>query len=178
MALVALAPLLALAAVAIKLDSRGPVLYRQPRCGYGGRYFTLYKFRSMHVGSELELGADGGIRKVRDDERVTRIGRWLRRFSLDEAPQLVNVLRGDMSLVGPRPLVSEEAEALALDRHANRADLRPGLNGPVADRRALDHPLRRDDRVRLPVRRGLVARPRPEILLATIPAVISGRGAY
>ena len=131
MLLLALAPLLALIAIAIKLDSRGPVLFTQQRSGRGGAFFKLYKFRSMHVGSTVR-----GPRRTarsssrRDDDRITRVGRLIRRFSLDEAPQLLNVLMGDMSLVGPRPLVLAEAAALTEDWQSRRADLRPGLTGP------------------------------------------------
>src|SRR5205823_5526166 len=119
-ALVTLAPAFALIALAIKLDSRGPVLFRQPRVGRHGRTFRIVKFRTMLHGAEdirfalAELNelADGPLFKIRRDPRVTRVGRVLRRLSLDELPQLVNVLRGDMSLVGPRPFVVHEAQQI------------------------------------------------------------------
>ena len=101
--LIALAPLLALIAIAIKLDSRGPVLFTQPRSGRGGRFFKLYKFRSMHVGATVEVRADGAIVKSREDDRITRVGRFIRRFSLDEAPQLFNVLEGRHEPRRPAP---------------------------------------------------------------------------
>ena len=100
-ALVVLAPVLALTAVAIRLDSPGPLLFRQERLGLGGRPFTMYKFRSMTVGAEA-----GGVYEAKGDKRVTRVGRFLRRTSLDELPQLVNIVRGDMSIVGPRPTLT------------------------------------------------------------------------
>ena len=110
--------LMAIVAVAIKLDSRGPVIYASERIGRGGKPFTMFKFRSMVVGAEdgkddlLHLNeVEGPVFKVRDDPRVTRVGRYIRRLSLDELPQLFNVLIGDMSLVGPRPpLASEVAD--------------------------------------------------------------------
>jgi exopolysaccharide biosynthesis polyprenyl glycosylphosphotransferase len=134
-ALVLGAPLMAIIAVAIKLDSRGPVFFCQTRVGQDGRHFCMIKFRSMFVGAHArrdELDArslGGGLFKVPDDPRVTRVGRLLRRTSLDELPQLINVLRGDMSLVGPRPLILEE-DALVLGRHRRRLHLKPGLTGP------------------------------------------------
>src|SRR5262249_36847733 len=130
LALLALSPLLLAIAVAIKLDSKGPVFFTQRRSGRGGRFFKLYKFRSMRVDSTVLGRDDGAIVKTADDDRITRVGRFIRRFSLDEAPQLINVLKGDMSLVGPRPLVVAEHEALREDWQARRADLRPGLTGP------------------------------------------------
>ena len=138
-ALVLLSPLLALCAAAIKLDCPGPVLFRQRRVGKGGRRFELLKFRSMCVEADelkaelanltLHEGAcENGIFKVARDPRVTRVGRVLRRFSLDELPQLFNILRGDMSLVGPRPLPEEEHERLS-GRFKRRVELMPGLTG-------------------------------------------------
>ena len=112
-------PLLALIAVAIRLDSSGPVFFTQQRSGRGGRFFRLYKFRSMKVDSTVLVREDGAIVKRPDDDRITRVGRFIRRFSLDEAPQLFNVLKGDMSLVGPRPLVL--AEHASLSRTGRRA---------------------------------------------------------
>jgi exopolysaccharide biosynthesis polyprenyl glycosylphosphotransferase len=137
--LVLLAPLLAACALAIKLDTPGPVLFRQRRVGRAGRRFQILKFRSMHedadsrkhelVGLTLHSGAsETGIFKVAADPRVTRVGRVLRRFSLDELPQLVNILRGDMSLVGPRPLPEDEHERIT-GRFRKRIDLMPGLTG-------------------------------------------------
>jgi len=176
--LIVMAPLLLAIAVAIKLDSPGPVLFRQRRAGRGGRWFVLYKFRSMRVGSTVQVRHDGAIVKHPDDKRITRVGRLLRRFSLDEAPQLINVLRGDMSLVGPRPLVEQEAQALHESWHARRADLRPGLTGPwqIAGRSHIPfHEMIRFDYQYVA---GWSLARDVEILLATIPTVLSGRGAY
>ncbi len=138
--LVLLAPLLALIATAIELDSRGPVLFRQTRMGVGDRTFRIFKFRTMaadadarkgdvaHLNKHRQNGGDPRMFKIPDDPRVTRVGRVLRRYSLDELPQLLNVLRGEMSLVGPRPLIPEE------DRHVHRwarrrLDIKPGITG-------------------------------------------------
>jgi lipopolysaccharide/colanic/teichoic acid biosynthesis glycosyltransferase len=122
-------------ALAVKLDSSGPVLFRQTRVGRDGEHFEMLKFRSMFEGShELRaelVGEDGGddLFKLADDPRITRVGRWLRRTSIDELPQLVNVLRGEMSLVGPRPLILEE-DAMVVGYHRRRLHLKPGLTGP------------------------------------------------
>src|SRR3954447_25555870 len=178
LALLVLSPVLLAIALAIKLDSKGPVLFTQPRSGRGGRFFKLYKFRSMRNGATVEVRDDGAIVKGRDDKRVTRVGRFIRRFSLDEAPQLLNVLKGDMSLVGPRPLVAAEADALSESWHGRRADLRPGLTGPwqVAGRSNIPfHEMIRFDYQYVA---GWSLARDLEILLATLPAVISGRGAY
>src|SRR4051794_18844561 len=113
LAILLLSPLLTLIAVAIRLDSTGPVLFTQQRSGRRGRFFKLYKFRSMKVDSTVLVREDGAIVKRPDDDRITRVGRFIRRFSLDEAPQLFNVLKGDMSLVGPRPLVLAEHASLS-----------------------------------------------------------------
>jgi exopolysaccharide biosynthesis polyprenyl glycosylphosphotransferase len=178
LALLALAPLFAIVAAAIKLDSRGPVFFTQQRSGRGGRFFTLFKFRSMVTDSTVEVRDDGAIVKSRDDARVTRVGRFIRRFSLDEAPQLFNVLKGDMSLVGPRPLVVAEHESLNEDWQARRADLRPGLTGPwqVSGRSHIPF----QDMIKFDYQyvAGWSLARDLEILLATLPAVISGRGAY
>ena len=176
--LLVLSPLLAAIAVAIKLDSRGPVFFTQARSGRGGRFFTLYKFRSMRTDSTVQVRDDGAIVKAPDDARVTRVGRFIRRFSLDEAPQLLNVLKADMSLVGPRPLVVAEHEALSEDWQARRADLRPGLTGPwqVSGRSHIPF----QDMIKFDYQyvAGWSLARDLEILLATLPAVISGRGAY
>jgi lipopolysaccharide/colanic/teichoic acid biosynthesis glycosyltransferase len=123
--LVVTAPLLALAALAIRLESRGPVFYRQLRVGRDGRPFELWKLRTMVPGAE-SMGA--GIYVIEGDARITRTGRLLRRFSLDELPNLVNVLRGEMSIVGPRPTVQEQVERYT-DRQRRRLEVRPGITG-------------------------------------------------
>jgi exopolysaccharide biosynthesis polyprenyl glycosylphosphotransferase len=138
-AVLLLAPLFALCAVCIKFDDKGPILFRQRRVGKDGRAFDLLKFRSMRSGADelkadvatlnLHGGANGnGMFKIRDDPRVTRIGAWLRSTSLDELPQLINVIRGDMSLVGARPLIEEEDRQIQ-GRFRRRLSLTPGLTG-------------------------------------------------
>jgi exopolysaccharide biosynthesis polyprenyl glycosylphosphotransferase len=140
--LLALAPVALMIALAVKLDSVGPLFFRQARVGRDGRKFQMIKFRSMVDGAEAQRAALSslneldGIFKLRSDPRVTRIGRWLRRTSLDELPQLINVLRGEMSLVGPRPLVIDE-DALVEGRHRDRLQMAPGMTGPW---QVLDHP--------------------------------------
>jgi len=133
--LVFVSPLLLVSAVAIKLDSRGPIFFRQQRRGLGGRAFTIYKFRTMVVGAaehQKELrhlsDQDGPAFKMKHDPRVTRVGRWLRFTSIDELPQLWNVLRGDMSLVGPRPLPCDETDACSRWQK-RRLSVVPGLTG-------------------------------------------------
>jgi exopolysaccharide biosynthesis polyprenyl glycosylphosphotransferase len=133
--LVLAAPFMAMLAVAVRLDSPGPVLFRQKRIGRGGERFAIYKFRSMVDGAEkmqAKLHARNetkGLFKMRDDPRVTRLGRFMRRTYLDELPQLFNVMKGEMSLVGPRPLIeAEDVLLLGYDRHRSR--LTPGMTGP------------------------------------------------
>ncbi len=128
-------PVLLAAAVAVRLSGPGPVLFRQERAGRFGLPFEVLKFRTMVVGAEGERGAlslhnevDGPLFKIRDDPRVTRVGRWLRRTSVDELPQLINVWKGDMSLVGPRPFVVEEAQAIE-GWARKRFEARPGMTG-------------------------------------------------
>jgi lipopolysaccharide/colanic/teichoic acid biosynthesis glycosyltransferase len=123
--LVLTSPLLAAAAVAIKLEDGGPVLYRQRRVGKDGEDFELLKLRSMTVGAE-HLGA--GFAVDSGDSRITRVGRVLRRTSVDELPQLWNVLRGDMSVIGPRPTLRYQVDRYS-DRQRRRLDVRPGLTG-------------------------------------------------
>ncbi len=133
--LVLLAPFGLLIAIAIKLDSKGPVFFRQLRVGRNGQTFTMLKFRSMYDGAEAQraaleaLNESDGLFKVTADPRVTRIGRLLRKTSIDELPQLINVLLGDMGLVGPRPLVVDE-DRLVEGRHRDRLQLPPGMTGP------------------------------------------------
>ncbi|TQJ00181.1 Undecaprenyl-phosphate galactose phosphotransferase WbaP/exopolysaccharide biosynthesis polyprenyl glycosylphosphotransferase [Kribbella jejuensis] len=133
--LLALAPLLLVTAIVVKLTSRGPVLFKQTRVGRGGEQFKMLKFRTMVVDAEerkAELHAlnegNGILFKLRDDPRITKVGKYLRRFSIDELPQLVNVLRGDMSLVGPRPPLPAEVAQYQID-DARRMLVKPGLTG-------------------------------------------------
>jgi lipopolysaccharide/colanic/teichoic acid biosynthesis glycosyltransferase len=142
--LVVTSPLLAAAAIATKLEGGGPVVYRQTRVGKDGADFELFKLRTMVVGAE-KLGA--GFAVDRGDSRITRVGRILRRTSIDELPQLWNVLRGDMSVIGPRPTLRYQVEQYD-DEQRRRLDIRPGLTGwaqvqgraslPWADRIELD----------------------------------------
>ncbi|HEY6472777.1 MAG TPA: sugar transferase [Acidimicrobiales bacterium] len=131
--LIILSPLFAIMAVAIRLTSPGGVFFRQRRAGRAGRVFFIFKFRTMRVGAEgerttLTSEIDGPLFKVRDDPRVTRIGAFLRKTSIDELPQLINVFKGDMSLVGPRPFVISESSEIA-GWAARRFDVRPGITG-------------------------------------------------
>jgi exopolysaccharide biosynthesis polyprenyl glycosylphosphotransferase len=128
-----LAPLMLLLAIAIKLSSRGPVFFTQQRCGMNGRTFNLYKFRSMYVGAEIKRRElekcnemDGPVFKIKRDPRITPLGRILRKLSLDELPQLFNVIKGDMSFVGPRPPLAIEVELYKLWQR-RRLSLKPGL---------------------------------------------------
>lgn len=131
--LILLSPLMLMLAIALKLTSRGPILFKQQRCGLNGRTFTLYKFRSMFVGSELrrrELEKsnemDGPVFKIKHDPRITPLGRIMRKLSLDELPQFLNVLKGDMSFVGPRPPLAIEVELYKMWQR-RRLSLKPGL---------------------------------------------------
>jgi lipopolysaccharide/colanic/teichoic acid biosynthesis glycosyltransferase len=124
-ALAITAPLLAIAAVAIKLDSRGPVMYLARRAGRDGEEFDLYKLRTMHTGND-PVGV--GTPVYADDPRVTRVGGFLRRFSLDELPNLVNVMRGEMAVVGPRPTLTAQVEAYT-PHQRRRLEVKPGITG-------------------------------------------------
>ena len=123
--LVVTAPVLALAALAIRLESRGPVFYRQLRVGRDGERFEFWKLRTMVPGAE-SMGA--GLYVLEGDPRITRTGRFLRRFSLDELPNLLNVLKGDMAIVGPRPTVQEQVDRYT-DRQRRRLEVKPGITG-------------------------------------------------
>jgi exopolysaccharide biosynthesis polyprenyl glycosylphosphotransferase len=136
-----LSPIMVIVALLIRLDSRGPVLFRQSRRGYRGEVFPLLKFRTMTMDAEQQLGAleqsnesaGGVLFKLRNDPRVTRVGSFLRRYSLDELPQLINVLRGEMSLVGPRPLQLRDSDLLLKlnpEAYSRRLQVIPGLSGP------------------------------------------------
>jgi exopolysaccharide biosynthesis polyprenyl glycosylphosphotransferase len=179
-----LSPVLLAAAIAVRLGSRGPVIYRSMRPGIGGLPFSCFKFRTMYEDADarqdtLEASNEkaGAIFKMRNDPRVTPIGRFLRRWSIDELPQLFNVLRGEMSLVGPRPLPERDYERLE-DWHRKRYLVLPGMTGlwQVSGRSELDF----DELVRLDflyLERWSVFLDL-SILLKTIPAVVRARGAW
>jgi exopolysaccharide biosynthesis polyprenyl glycosylphosphotransferase len=184
LAIVALSPVFALVALVIMLDSRGPVLFRQERVGFNRRRFHALKFRTMVEGAEQQQHAlealneaQGPVFKIRQDPRITRVGRWLRRLSLDELPQLMNVLRGDMSLVGPRPLPIRDVQRIDVNAHKRRFSVRPGITclWQVNGREP-----RFEDWIKSDMEYidnwslGLDLR----IILKTIPAVLSGKGAY
>ena len=187
-ALVALLPLLATCALAIKLDSRGPLFFRQTRVGRDGHRFGLWKFRSMYPDADARKGEvadlnfhdgppDARMFKIREDPRVTRVGRILRRYSLDELPQLYNVLVGDMSLVGPRPLIEEESGQVA-GRFRHRLSLTPGITGlwqvngrseiPFSEMVSLDYLYVTNWTLWGDVK----------LLMKTLPAIVRGNGAY
>ncbi|MDE9364317.1 exopolysaccharide biosynthesis polyprenyl glycosylphosphotransferase [Luteipulveratus sp. YIM 133132] len=183
--LILLAPLLLVLSLAVALDSRGPVLFRQVRVGAGGRPFRMLKLRSMVADAEQRLAdvrseadhGNGRLYKRHDDPRVTRVGRLLRRYSLDELPQLVNVLRGDMSLVGPRPPLQDEVAGYEADA-IRRLRVRPGLTGlwQVSGRSDLSW----DESLRLDLRYvdNWSMMLDLQILWRTARAVLRGEGAY
>ena len=178
-------PLLTLTAILIKLDSPGPILFRQLRVGKNGRHFLFYKFRSMRIDAEeikkkLEAqneSGDGVIFKMKKDPRITRMGSLIRKFSIDELPQLFNVIIGDMSLVGPRPPLPTEVAEYTLEER-KRLHVMPGITCiwqvsgrsdiPFKEQVELDRQYIRSQSLW----RDLL------ILLKTIPAVITGKGAY
>jgi exopolysaccharide biosynthesis polyprenyl glycosylphosphotransferase len=180
--IMALAPLLTMIALAVRLDSRGPIFFRQPRIGRRGELFSMLKFRSMVVDAEQIKGqlrerneAGDGLFKIGDDPRITRVGRLIRRTSLDELPQLFNVLRGDMSLVGPRPLVPDE-DALIEGWKRRRLAVKPGMTGlwqvfgssriPMNEMVKIDYLYGANWSIWLDIK----------ILLRTVPYVLSRRG--
>ena len=183
-ALILLLPLFPLVALAIRLDSRGPVIFSQLRAGSGGRPFRMYKLRTMAANAEESLSEIVSLEelrepmfKLRNDPRVTRVGRLLRRFSLDELPQLVNVLRGQMSIVGPRP-EQEDIVRRYEPEHLFRLDVKPGMTGPMqvfgrgeltfAERLAVEL----DYVENMSLGRDL------RILFETVPAIVRGTGAF
>lgn len=181
--LLLVSPILLMIAVAIKIEDRGPVLFRQKRAGYRGLYFEMMKFRSMHVDAEAHVAAlsdsnetDGLLFKIKDDPRITRVGKFIRRTSLDELPQLVNVLKGHMSLVGPRalPVEIEHFGDIAI----KRLNVRPGVTGywQVLGRSDLSY----DEMVKLDLAyiQNWSLWVDVQLLLKTIPALFVRRGAY
>jgi len=185
---VAFAPVAAVIAVLVKLDSHGPVLHAQVRGGLGGRPFRMFKFRSMRMGAEALRDTlatnneqDGYLFKMRADPRITRFGRWLRRSSLDEVPQLLNILRGEMSLVGPRPLPIDDLAALP-DEYRTWAEERhtvlPGLTGEWQVEGRADCGFDQMVEFDLAYVRRNNLRHDLVLLWRTLPAVLRGRGAY
>lgn len=177
-------PFMAIIAIAIKIESPGPVLFIQWRIGRHGRPFRMYKFRTMINGADLmreelvrQQALEEPVLKFHPDPRVTRIGRFLRRWSLDELPQLVNVLKGEMSLVGPRP---EEPRIVEMYSawHKQRLFMMPGVTGPMQVNGRANLPL--DERVRLEldyIENASLWRD-AQILVRTLGAVVSGDGSY
>jgi lipopolysaccharide/colanic/teichoic acid biosynthesis glycosyltransferase len=173
-ALLVTSPLLALAAIAIRLESRGHAIYRQRRVGRDGHAFEVYKLRTMVAGAE---GMGAGLAVDEGDDRITRVGAFLRRTSIDELPNLVNVLRGEMSLVGPRPTVQVQVDRYT-DRQRGRLSARPGITGwaqvqgraslPWADRIELDLWYIEHESLALDLR----------ILWLTARMVVTGHGLY
>jgi exopolysaccharide biosynthesis polyprenyl glycosylphosphotransferase len=187
-ALVVLSPVLAACAIAIKLDSPGPVFFRQRRVGRDEQRFEVLKFRSMYADAEARKGEfaglnfhgggnDRGMFKIREDPRITRVGSFLRRTSLDEVPQLVNVLRGEMSLVGPRPLIESEHAQIS-GRYRRRSALTPGLTGLWQVNGRSEVPF--DEMIRLDLLYAATWSLRRDVklLARTVSAVVRGDGAY
>ena len=180
-----LSPVYLAIAVAVKLSSPGPVFFVQTRVGRYGRYFKFYKFRSMRQDAEAQKGAlmakneskDGVIFKMKDDPRITKVGRFLRRTSLDELPQLWNVFIGDMSLVGPRPPVPSEVLEYTLEDR-KRLDVIPGITCLWQIKGRSEIPF--NEQVRLDKEYILAPSVWKDIviLFKTIPAILGGRGAY
>jgi lipopolysaccharide/colanic/teichoic acid biosynthesis glycosyltransferase len=180
-------PVIAVLAVLVKLDSRGPVFFGQTRVGRDGRPTCVWKFRTMYLDAELRLKDDpalwdryvsSGFKLGREhDPRVTRLGRWLRRFSLDELPQLWNVLVGEMSIVGPRPVLAEEVDHLYGDDAGVYLSVKPGLTGlwQVNGRSLVTGHARKELDVAY-VNQWTIGL-ELSIIARTVPAVLPGRGA-
>ena len=182
--LIIISPLFLFIAVLIKISSRGPVFYKQNRVGFKGRFFQMYKFRSMVVGAEEKQSqlqdqndAQGLIFKMKNDPRVTLAGRFLRKFSLDELPQLFNVIKGDMSIVGPRPPLLNEVESYN-SWHKKRLNIPPGITGlwQVSGRSELSF----EEMVKLDLFyiESWSLWLDIKIMMKTIPVVLFARGAY
>ena len=183
-ALVALSPVLLAIALAVVVDSTGAPLYRQVRVGRDRALFVCWKFRSMRVGAHEmrnELAeqnqANGHIFKIKGDPRCTRVGRFLRRTSLDELPQLLNVLRGEMSIVGPRPPLPSEV-ALYEEHQLRRLDGMPGMTGLWQVRARNRHDFEEMVRLDIEYLQEVSLRRDLEILVLTVPTVILGHGSY
>ncbi|NMA46097.1 MAG: sugar transferase [Lentisphaerae bacterium] len=183
--LLILLPLLLVVAILIKLEDGGSIIYRQVRVGKDGRHFQFYKFRSMYEDAdrvrealaEQNQSADGVIFKMKRDPRVTRMGRFIRRFSIDELPQLFNVLAGDMSLVGPRPPLPDEVMQYTLEDR-KRLHVMPGITCIWQVSGRSDIPFKQQVQLDKEYIHSQSLRKDLWILLKTIPAVIFGKGAY
>lgn len=183
-ALTTIFPIMLITALAIRLESPGPIIFKQKRVGKWGKPFTCYKFRSMSVDAEARKKelmhnneVDGPIFKMQVDPRVTRVGRVIRKLSIDELPQLFNVFKGDMSLVGPRPPVPQEVNQYKFD-HLRRLDAVPGLTGLQQVSGRSDLSFERWVELDMQYISQQDLRKDIEILLKTIPAVLLGKGAY
>ena len=181
-ALVVLGPLLLLIALAVRVDSPGPALFRQGRIGRGGTRFVVYKFRTMVVDPGVGLvflrADDGSMRhKVKNDPRITRVGKFLRRTSLDELPQLINVVRGEMSLVGPRPELPELVQRYEPWQH-RRHLVRPGLTGWWQVSGRSDKPMHEHTELDLYYVANLSFRLDLKVVLRTVRVVLFGSGAF
>jgi len=184
LALPVLIPAYIIIGILIKLDSPGPIFYISKRYGRGGRIFNFYKFRSMQVGAESKLSqlrgqseVDGPIFKMKNDPRVTRMGKWMRKYSMDELPQFINVLVGDMSMVGPRPLPIDQIRKEDL-RQLRRLEVRPGMTGLWQIRGRSDVSFKRLIRWDIWYIGNWSFWLDLNILIQTIPVVIKGKGAY
>jgi exopolysaccharide biosynthesis polyprenyl glycosylphosphotransferase len=183
-ALLFAAPIMLLTALAIKLDSPGPVFFRQTRVGKWGETFDCYKFRSMHIDAEERLKeliarneADGPVFKIKNDPRITRVGRIIRKLSIDELPQIFNVLKGEMSWVGPRPAIPREVAQYTYEQ-VQRLQVIPGITGlqQVSGRSNVDFKRWIELDLQYIAEQSLWKD--IQILLKTIPAVLFSRGAY
>jgi exopolysaccharide biosynthesis polyprenyl glycosylphosphotransferase len=184
-AIIVFSPVFVGTALAIKLEDRGPVLFTQKRVGKGGESFPMFKFRSMVPNAEdfkakldeMNQHDDGVTFKIKDDPRITKVGHFIRKFSVDEFPQFFNVLRGDMSLVGPRPAVPKEVEKYR-SVHLRRLMVKPGITclWQVGGRSEIDF----EDQVRLDLEYIASESLLSDVVLLfkTIPAVLKGEGAY
>jgi exopolysaccharide biosynthesis polyprenyl glycosylphosphotransferase len=182
--LVLTAPVLLTMVAAVKLDSRGPALFKQTRVGRNGRPFTVLKMRTMVANADAikhQLAEanefDSVLFKIREDPRITRVGRLLRKTSLDELPQLLNVLRGDMSLVGPRPHLYDEVEAMDVD-HRRRLAVKPGITGLWQVSGRSDLPWDQAAELDTYYADNWSLTTDLRICAGTVKAVLSGRGAY
>lgn len=183
--MIALAPLMLILAIAIKLTSPGPVIFSQIRVGRFGRHFKFYKFRSMYIDAERRKSAllaqnesaDGVLFKMKHDPRITGIGHFLRKTSMDELPQLFNVLTGDMSLVGPRPPLPQEVQNYSLEDR-KRLNVIPGLTCLWQISGRSDIPFSKQVKLDKEYIRARGFREDLKILFLTIPAILTGKGAY